>query len=179
MSQIKKQNLAFVDIETTGLSVFKHEIIEIGCVLVDSSLEIIEEFEIKIKPEHIKDADKLALKINHYKEKDWEGALTLAEAMRFFSDKTKDTIMIGHNIPFDAFFLDKAFFETGVEKKLFHYYMFDTVSIAFAKLQGEKDISKFTLHELCEFFDIKNQEEHTALSDARATFELYKKLMTL
>jgi DNA polymerase III alpha subunit (gram-positive type) len=174
-----KHNLAFVDIETTGLNVFTHEIIEVGCVLVDPSLKLIEEFEIKIKPENIKNADDTSLKINHYEEKNWKDALSLTEAMKILALKTKDAIMVGHNIPFDAFFLDKAFFETKIEKKLFHYYMLDTVSIAFAKLKDNKDITKFTLHELCEFFSVKNKDEHSALSDARATFELYKKLMSL
>lgn len=174
-----KHNLAFIDIETTGLNVFIHEIIEIGCVLVNSSLNVIEEFEIKVKPENIKIADKISLKINHYKEKDWKDAISLKEAMEILGQKTTDSIMVGHNIPFDAFFLDKAFFETKVEKKFFHYYMLDTVSIAFAKLKDNKDITKFTLHELCEFFDIQNKDEHSALSDARATFKLYKKLMSL
>jgi DNA polymerase III epsilon subunit-like protein len=32
---------------------------------------------------------------------------------------------------------------------------------------------------MCKYFDIKNENAHTALSDARATFELYKKLMSL
>lgn len=176
---MRKHNFAFIDIETTGLSFIEHEIIEIGGIIADQNLKVVEEFELKIKPEHIEKADKIALKINHYNEKDWELGYSLKDAIEIFSKKTKDAIMIGHNIPFDAFFLDKAFFETDVKKKLFHYYMLDTVSIAFAKLQDTKDISKFTLHELCKYFGINNKNEHTALSDARATFELYKKLMNL
>ena len=44
----------------------RHEIIEIGCVITTPRLEIIEKFELKIKPKHIEDADPIALKINHY-----------------------------------------------------------------------------------------------------------------
>ena len=54
---MKKHNLAFIDIETTGLNLLKHEIIEIGCVLTTPELKVIEEFELKIKPEHIENAD--------------------------------------------------------------------------------------------------------------------------
>ena len=47
---MRKENLAFIDIETTGLNMLKHEIIEVGCVLATPELEVIEEFELKIKP---------------------------------------------------------------------------------------------------------------------------------
>ena len=41
---MRKHNLAFIDVETTGLNAMKHEIIELGCVLAKPDLEIIEEF---------------------------------------------------------------------------------------------------------------------------------------
>jgi len=176
---MRKHNLSFIDIETTGLSLMEHEIIEIGCIITDSSLQMVEEFELKIKPEHIKTADPIALKINHYDPKDWQSAISLKEAIKIFADKTENTIMVGHNITFDASFLDKAFYDTGIKKKFFHYHLLDTVSIAFVKLYENEEIDRFTLHELCKHFNIKNEKEHTALSDTRATLELYKKLMSL
>ncbi len=176
---MKKHNLSFIDIETTGLNLVENEIIEIGCVIVDTSLNIVEEFELKIKPLHIKTADPVSLKITHYDPKNWEEAITLNEAIKILADKTENTTLVGHNISFDASFLEKAFCDTGIKKKFFHYHLLDTVSIAFTKLHDKSDIEKLTLHELCEYFNIKNEHEHTALSDARADFELYKKLMNL
>src|SRR3989338_11008822 len=98
---MKKHNFAFIDIEATGLNVLRHEILEIGCVLATPNLEVLEEFDVKIKPEHIEDADKTALKVNHYSEKDWESAISLEKAMKIFSKKVKDCIMVGHNVAFD------------------------------------------------------------------------------
>ena len=74
---MRTHNLAFIDIETTGLNFFKHEIIEIGCVLTTPSLEVIEEFELKIKPQKIENADPVALKITHYNEEDWKSGSDL------------------------------------------------------------------------------------------------------
>lgn len=178
------QNLAFVDTETTGLDVERHEIIQIGCVLVgqDQATEegytTIDEFEFKIKPERIEDADKTALRINGYNEADWVFAYTLKEAMQLFADKTKNAIIVGHNLPFDFAFLMKAFSTTGVQNKM-HYHKLDTISIAYAKAKKRDDINRFSLRSLCEVFKIENKQAHTALADARATFELYKKLMKL
>jgi len=174
---MKEQNLAFIDTETTGLKINKHEVIEIGCVLVrQDTLEVIEEFDIKIKPERLEDADPIALKINGYNEKDWQKAVSLKEAMELFGEKTEGAIMIAHNISFDWAFLERSFESAGVENKM-HYQKLDTISMAFVKLYNNEDIKKFSLSALCKHFNIENNKAHTALSDAKATYELYKKLL--
>lgn len=175
---MRKHNFAFIDIETTGLNLLKNEIIEIGCVLTTPTLKVIEEFELKVKPEHLEDADPVALKVNHYDGKDWEGAHSLKEAMKIISEKVKDCIMVGHNVAFDAGFLEYAFNQTQTINTM-HYHKLDTISIAWAKLHRDPDLEHFSLRELCARFDIKNERAHTALFDARATFELYKKLLEL
>lgn len=183
---MKKNNLAFIDTESTGLDFDKHELIELGGIVVSQdwtndshpNFEIVEEFNFKIKPERIEDADPVALKVNRYDPKDWVFAYTLFEAMKLFSEKTKDTIMVAHNLAFDFGFIQKAFSKTGIENTM-HYHKLDTISIAYAKLRGNKSIDRFSLRALCEYFSIENKNAHSALSDARATFELYKKLLEL
>lgn len=175
---MRKHNFAFIDIETTGLNILKHEIIEIGCVLTTPQLEVIEEFELKIKAEHIEDADQTALKVNHYDPKNWISALSLKDAIEILATKVKNCIMVGQNVAFDSGFLEYAFLKTKISNTM-HYHKLDTISIAWAKLFKNPNIEHFSLREMCLFFDIKNENAHTALSDARATFELYKKLMSL
>ncbi|HPS21554.1 MAG TPA: 3'-5' exonuclease [Candidatus Paceibacterota bacterium] len=175
---MKKHNLAFIDIETTGLNVIEHEIVEIGCIITDHKLKTIEEFEFKIKPRHIENANKTALKINKYNEKDWEFGYEIEEAMKIFSEKVKDCIMIGQNVSFDFEFIDYNLNKYGIENTL-HYHKLDTISIAWAKLHRDPSLKHFSLREMCKRFDIKNEQPHSGLSDARATFELYKKLMEM
>src|SRR3989344_2899849 len=175
---MRKHNLAFIDIETTGLNLLKHEIIEIGGVSTTPELNVLEEFELKIKPEKIETADRTALKINHYTPERWVSALSFSEAMQVFSEKVQNAIMVGHNVAFDAGFLEAAWSRANITNTL-HYHKLDTISIAWAKLHREPDLEHFSLRELCLRFGIENKEAHTALSDARATYELYKKLMEL
>lgn len=179
-----KHNLAFIDIESTGLDFKKHEIIEIGFVIVSQDhsgkvpkFEIVEETSLKIKPERIEDADPVALRVNKYDPADWVFAYTLKEAMQIFAQKTEGSIMVAHNLPFDFGFIQEAFEKTGLENKM-HFHKLDTISVAFAKLH-KTDVARFSLRTLCEHFGIINENSHTALADARATFELYKKLMAL
>ena len=175
---MRGHNFAFIDIETTGLNVLEQEIIEVGCVLTTPELEVLEEFELKIKPEHIENADPAALKVNHYHEKDWQKAIDIKKAIKIVAEKTKDCIMVGHNVSFDSAFLEYAFNKNGIENQM-HFHKLDTVSMAWAKLHQEPDLEHFSLRELCLRFGIKNENAHTALSDARATYGLYKKLMSL
>ena len=175
---MRKHDLAFLDIETTGINVIKHEILEIGCVITDYKLQVKEEFEIKIKPEHIENSNPIALKVNHYNQKDWENAIELKNALKIFSKKVKDCIMVGQNVAFDSGFLEYNFEKYNVKNNL-HYHRLDTISIAWAKFHNDPNILHFSLREMCKHFDIKNENPHSALSDARATYLLYQRLVSL
>jgi len=175
---MRKHNLAFIDIETTGLDVIDHEIIEVGCVFTTPDLKVIEEFELKIKPEHLEIADPTSMKINHYDEASWRDAYPLKEAIKILSKKVADHIMVGQNVAFDSGFLEHAFSKTKIKNSM-HYHRLDTISIAWAKLHEDTEMKHFSLRDMCMRFDIKNERAHSALSDARATYELYKKLMSL
>src|SRR3989338_3069762 len=159
---MRDHNLAFIDIEATGLDVIRHEIIEIGCVITTPGFKVIEEFEIKIKPERIEDADPTALKVNGYDPENWTKAAVLPKAIKKFSEKVKGCIMVGHNVAFDAAFLEHAFAKLGMKNTL-HYHRLDTVSIAWAKLHRAPDLEHFSLRELCVRFGISNPRAHTAL----------------
>lgn len=179
---MKKHTLAFVDIETTGFNVDTQEIIEIGVVLVEqkgntgSEFEIIDEIEIKVKPEHIETADAQALRINGYDPSQWIFASSLADAMKLFAEKTKDALFVAHNLAFDYSFIDKAFRTTGVENKMF-YAKLDTISIAYAKHHKKDDVERFSLQKLAEYYGVTNTNAHTALADARTLFHIYQKMM--
>ncbi len=175
---MRKHNLAFIDIETTGLNVTLHDIVDIGCVIADPEMNVIEEFSLKIKPEHLENADPVSLKISGYNPEKWSDAHTLEEAMKIFSLKVKDCIMVGQNVCFDSSFIEYALIKTKMPNPL-HYHKLDTISIAWAKLHREPDLDHFSLREMCKRFGIVNEGVHTGLGDARATYELYKKLMSL
>jgi len=183
---MKKHNLAFIDLETTGLDPNKHEIIEIGCIVARQvsqngqgcTLEKIEEFEIRVKPEHLETAEPEALRINGYNETDWVFASDLAQALKTLSDKTEGAMMIAHNLTFDWSFLEKAFAKTGVLNKM-DFHRIDLLSVAFARLYHETKVDKFSLRALTEYFGLTNERAHTALADIRVSFEVYKKLLGL
>jgi DNA polymerase-3 subunit epsilon len=181
---MKDAVLAFLDVETTGLDPQRHEVIQIGVVLakqieregnVGPAIEKIDEFEIKIKPERLEDAEEDALRINGYSEADWMFAPDLKNAMDFVSKKLAGTVQVSHNLTFDSAFIEKSFERAGLENPMLRYKL-DTISIAFARLYNRRDV-KYSLRYLCDLFQIKNENAHTALADARALYEVYKKMM--
>ncbi len=182
---MKKHNLAFVDVETTGFDPIKHEIIELGAVIAKQvpgddgrgcNLEIIHELEYKIKPRRLETADPGALRVNGYNEGDWLFAADLEQVMTDFANKTAGATFVAHNMAFDLRFIEEAFKEAGVDNKM-HYAKLDTISIAFARLYHEDKAQTFSLGALSEMLGVTNSKAHTALADARATMEVYKKLL--
>jgi DNA polymerase III epsilon subunit family exonuclease len=170
-----------LDIETTGLNIKEHEVIQIGCVLFSynekkGTYNIDDEFEINIKPSHIETANKTSLKINRYNDNDWVDAVNLKKGLQKLMRRVKDRVMVAHNATFDYHFLDLASKTEGVPNTL-HYHVLDTLSMAYAQLQGT-DAKQLSLRFLCQYFSIENKKAHTALSDARATYELFVHLVT-
>ena len=183
---MKNHTLAFVDLETTGLDPMNHEIIEIGIVLakqVDGSdgkrtLEVLSEHNIQLIPEHIENADPKGLEINKFHKRDWSKAVKQKTGLLQAVDILKDTVFIAQNVGGDWAFLLKAGEDYQVSfENVVHYHKLDLASMAFGKLYHDPKLFKFSLRELTEYFEVKNVDAHTALSDARATFEVCKKLL--
>lgn len=174
---IDKKLFSFIDIETTGFKVGYHDIIEVAVVLADPAkdYEVVDELELKIKPERIENADPQALRINGYNEAEWMFAYSLEQAMKMLADKVENTVMVAHNITFDWTFLEHAFREVGIEPKF--YRKLDSFSIAYAKFSNEPTVNKFSLKALAEYYGLTNEKAHTALADTRVTVDIFRELM--
>jgi len=178
---IFQQPLAFIDIETTGLDRDTHEIIELGVVIArlkDNILTVTDELDLKIIPHHIERADPVALRVNGYDPADWLFAVSIEDALKTFADKTSGAVFVAHNATFDYGFIEANLRRHGIENKM-HYHKLDTISVAFGVLHHNDDISKLSLRALCEKYGIENKRAHSAFADAYATYELFKKLLTL
>lgn len=179
MKSIKGTSLAFIDLETTGFRPDRHEIIEIGClVLTQPDLQIIGELDLKVKPEHLETAEPEALAVNGYNSGDWLFAVDLAQALKALNDQAEGAIMISHNITFDWPFLERAYAQTGLPNRLASVRL-DLLSIAFAKLYNEERVQRFNLRALADYFGLKNEQQHTAMADIRVSVEIYKKLLAI
>ena len=181
---MKETHLAFIDTETTGLDPDVHEIIELALIVCKQvqtvgrgpKLEIVKEYEWKIKPTRMDLASEDALRVNGYNETDWMFAYDLKPVMEEFAKASQSCTFVSHNLAFDYPFVMNAFKKADVDSKM-HYAKIDTISVAFARLYDVTQANAFSLRALCELFKIENSKAHTALADTRALIAVYKKLM--
>lgn len=161
---------AVIDCETTGLDQ-KHRVLEIAVLLYDTDFNLTGSYETVLNPK--KDLGLVSLHgIN---------GLIASEAPIFPQIATSlahllnDRVIIGHNVKFDIGFVCREF------SKVDSWFMWrgaciDTVWLA---RNTNIQVDNYKLETLCEHFGITNENAHTAMGDARATAELFQKLLAI
>ena len=159
-----------VDLETTGGSHTSSAITEIGAVKIRGG-EIIGEFQTLVNPESpipafitvltgITDAMVIAA------PKIGEALFSFLE----FAGSPEDTVLIAHNAPFDIGFLKAAALQCATPWPKFQ--VIDTARIArYVVTRDEAPNCK--LGTLAAFFGASTNPDHRALSDARATVDVF------
>jgi DNA polymerase III epsilon subunit-like protein len=171
--------LAFVDTETTGLSVDNHEIIEIGCIIYDQSKDkVLDEWVKKVAPRHIETASQEALEINGYAKnpKAYKGNIKLA--LLKFNKIINGCMIVGQNVEFDIKFLETAMSEFKIEPSFERHRKIELMSVAWPAVR-DTEIEGLGLRNLCDHFKISNAGAHSALVDCRRTLGVYKCLMEI
>jgi len=170
--------IAITDIETTGLSFRKHEIIQIGLVVADlDTMEILDTLEAKVKPQRPEAADPRALEVNGYTEAEWEDAMTPRQAMSMYVEKARGATFLAHNNIFDYGFLDQMAQDTEIPLP-FTRHRLDLLTLAWGELRGITD--KLSLKALCGILGLPEEpQRHTALEGAMAAYRVFGALMEL
>jgi DNA polymerase III alpha subunit (gram-positive type) len=176
---MKNRNIVICDIETTGLNFKTHEIIELGAIVINqSSLEVIDTLDMKIKPTHIETASKRAMEVNGYNELDWEHAESLRTAMIALTTKAKSAIFCSQNVCFDHGFVKEAFDKTSVTDFM-DYHRIDLFTLSWVLLRNT-DLEYFNLKSVTEYLKLEPEPEpHCAFNGALNAYEVLKKLLEL
>ena len=160
-----------LDIETTGLSRYRHKITEIAAVKFRKGKKI-EEFQSLVNPEmHIPSFITRLTGIDDEMVKD---ANTIDKVMPGFLDFLGDSVMVAHCATFDYGFLNH-----NAEKCM-------SVSIRNEKLCTRKlanrllqDLPSKKLSHVCNHFDIINEQAHRAMGDVKATAQVFSKFLDM
>lgn len=161
-----------VDVETTGLSAARHEIIEIGAIAV-SERQIEAKFHALVKakesvPQPIEDLTGLSNEMLRR-----EGRV-IAEVLPEFLAFAGDRPVVSHNADFDYEFLRAACEGCGLP--LFSNQCVDTLALARHLVEDVKD---YKLATLLDYFGMEVNRTHRSENDCLATKQLYEKLIEM
>jgi len=159
-----------IDLETTGLNPYRHEIIEIGASAF-SLAGITEDFSVLVKPE--KKMDPKARAIHQISvEEIAQNAVPLAEGLQAFVKFLPDGAWVFHNAPFDLAFLKQAFQAVKLPWPQRSYY--DHLQLS-RKLRPER--VSHSLESIKKEIGIDTGKAHRALADAQATALAFTNLL--
>lgn len=162
------KDFTVIDIETTGLDPFAHEIIEIGAVRADG-----EGLSLKVVPLKLHLAEAEALAVNGYSEEEWRGAYLLPDALKKLHSFVVDTHFMAYNATFDWTFLKKAYHDYGIFEP-FRHHRYDILSMV---VMAYPDLPSYSLKNVCAHLNIPPEPQvHRALNGARCAWEVLQKL---
>lgn len=172
----------FCDIETSGLDVRRHEIVEICFRRVPTASTVpaadrqgvvtVHRYVNLTRPE---DADQRALELNGYRWR--EDAVPLSVAVREAQDVVRPgDVLVVQNPDFDLAFLRRDGFELPVGVVADRVRVVDTASMAWP-LRARGVLSSVSLHGLCDYYGVGNDGEHGALRDVERLEAVYAAIL--
>jgi DNA polymerase III epsilon subunit family exonuclease len=161
MSQLTSLPLAFLDVETTGLSPwFGNRICEIA-ILRCCGEEILASFDTLINPE--RPISPGAARVNGLTDEDVAEAPLFADVADQVIPLLQDAIIVCHNAPFDLGFVGRELTRLG--KELPPVDVIDTLQLARAYF----DFDSNSLQAIAAYFMIDRQGAHRAMADVLTT----------
>lgn len=157
-----------VDIETTGFSPVKDDIIEIGAIRVENN-QIIQKYNQLIKIN--KNLEPFTTRLTGITDEMLQTGKKISDVLKEFISFTGKDIIIGHNVTFDLSFLSYNC------KKYLNYNLnndyVDTLCMARKLIPNSIN---YKLGTLAEFFNVSYKGAHRGLKDVEITYEVYNNL---
>lgn len=161
------QKLVFIDTETTGLSVSRDRIIEIGIVRVENN-KVVAEYQSLINPETF--LSPFITSITNITEKDLVSAPTFYDIRKDIYQLLDGAVFVAHNVRFDYGFLRNEF--KRVEMR------FTSKHFCTAKLSRSlfPHHHHHNLDSIIERFGFACERRHRAFDDAKVLWSFYQTL---
>ena len=165
-----KDSFVVFDIETTGFSASKNQIIEIGAVKMEQG-EITDRFSTFVNPkEPIPYRIEELTGISDRMVMDAEG---IEQILPRFLEFCKDSVLVAHNAGFDTGFIETKAKMLGISTD---FTVVDTLSLARALLP---DLSRFKLDQVAKALNISLENHHRAVDDAECTAHIFRKFLEI
>ena len=165
-----RETYVVFDLETTGFSPQKNQIIEIGAVKVKDG-KITENFSTFVNPKvpiPFKIEELTSINDNMVMH-----APTIEEVMPQFLEFVGDAVLVAHNAGFDVSFVEENCKKLGYPKEFIYL---DTVALARVLLP---QLNRFKLDTVAKALQISLNHHHRAVDDAACTAEIFVKFVEM
>ncbi len=171
MFDLSNCRLAFLDLETTGLSPwFGDRACEVGIVLTEGK-RIKSTYQQLVNPE--RELSPAAASTNRLTDAELKTAPLFAQLADEVAGWLRDSVVVCHNAQFDLQFLDSEFRRLGREIEVPN--LIDTLTLARETIE----IPSYSLVSLAEAFQVQKVEAHRALADALTDRAVFFALMEM
>lgn len=171
-----------MDIETGGFSKEKNALCSVGALIVDQNLTVVDELYLLVGPHSRRGENEPAsykpdaMVVNGLTEeqlrKDGVSVGVVMGMLEGLFRKYEILAFIGHNAKmFDIPWLTEYMLRFGNGYKF--NYVIDTLEMS----RKRWTLPNYDLSRICQHLGIQNDNAHNALSDCRATLELYRRLI--
>jgi len=169
-------NFAVVDVETSGLDVRRHRILQLAVVTVDADGTLIDEWDTFVKlrwplgrvgPTHIHGISRPMLK----------HAPKIDAVLEELDRRIGDSMFVAHNARFDGEFLLNAVQRSRSNTSLPITLQQRLCTLRMSRRLDPERAHSHRLTDLCDRYDITLDRPHEALSDALATASLLPHLL--
>ena len=164
-AELDGMRFAVVDVETSGLSLRRHHVLQIGLVIVDGNGRVLDRWSSLVAPRRRWWFRVGPVGIHGIRRHMVLAAPPGAEVLSEFVARLGDAHFVAHNAAFDAEFLRKASKAHGVDLSIVDPVCTLTLS---RRLDPDRQLSH-RLADLCARYGIDLVRPHDALADADAT----------
>ncbi|MXY31203.1 MAG: 3'-5' exonuclease [Gemmatimonadetes bacterium] len=179
------QKLVAIDVETSGINPFRHQILSLALVPLDISKPPLELYVNEGEPEWQRIAAHYFEESRSAWEADGRSASEACAALSSYIETVfgEQITVVGHNVGFDVAFLRQLAFRAGLDEvPLISHRVIDTHTILYLlHLSGVIPEGALSSDGAFRHFDIRPpaSARHTAIGDALATRELFMRVLKL
>ena len=162
---VSSQRFAVVDVETSGLSVRRHRLLQVGVVVIDGDGRVLDRWGSLVAPRRRWWYRVGPTRLHGIHRRDVVGAPPAEQVLGELAMRIDGAHFVAHNAEFDIAFLARAAAEAGIALDLSGPICTLRLSRA---LDPERRLSH-RLGDMCARYDVQVSRPHDALSDADAT----------
>lgn len=162
---VSSQRFAVVDVETSGLSVRRHNLLQVGVVVIDGGGTVLDRWSSLVAPRRRWWYRVGPTSIHGIRRRDLRNAPPAATVLAELAGRLEGTRFVAHNAEFDLAFLNKAARRARVALR-----MVDPLcTLQLSRQLDPEHTMSHRLIDLCERCGVNLARPHNALDDAAAT----------